>query len=52
MNRQTFEHLTQKNKKTRYEISKEIKYKENREFVNWLIENNLSQFVNPKYLKK
>ena len=45
MNSQTFEHLVQTNKQNKTKQSKEINHLQDKEFVNWLRENNLLRYL-------
>ena len=45
MNKQTFEHLVQTNKKNRTKQSKEINHLQDKEFINWLKKNNLLTYL-------
>lgn len=45
MNRQTFEHLTQRNKKIVNKTSEQIKYIKDKKFVNWLNDNGLINWL-------
>jgi hypothetical protein len=45
MNRQTFEHLVQTNKQNRAKRSEKINHLQDKDFVNWLRENNLLRYL-------